>query len=343
MSEPSPIGKRKSDHIRINIEEDVRSGLSTGLERYSFVHQALPELNLNEIDLSLTLFGHTLPAPLFISSMTGGTPQAAEINRGLAQAAQELGIPIGVGSQRAALEDPSSRDTYQLRDIAPDILIFANLGAVQLNYGFGIQECREAVDMVDANALILHLNPLQEALQPEGEIRFAGLTEKIGHICTALDVPVIVKEVGWGLSQKAAQALIEAGVSALDVAGAGGTSWSEVEMHRAKSDQQRALAASFINWGIPTAESIQRVREVAPDIPLFASGGLRTGIDIAKCIGLGATMGGLASPFLKAANQSAERTLEVMRRMIKEIQVTMFAAGASDLTSLAEITLRTTT
>lgn len=343
MSEPSPTGKRKSDHIRINIEEDVRSGLSTGLERYSFVHQALPELNLNEIDLSLTLFGHTLPAPLFISSMTGGTPQAAEINRRLAQAAQELGIPIGVGSQRAALEDPSSRDTYQLRDIAPDILIFANLGAVQLNYGFGIQECREAVDMVDANALILHLNPLQEALQPEGEIRFAGLTEKIGHICTALDVPVIVKEVGWGLSQKAAQALIEAGVSALDVAGAGGTSWSEVEMHRAKSDQQRALAASFINWGIPTAESIQRVREVAPDIPLFASGGLRTGIDIAKCIGLGATMGGLASPFLKAANQSAERTLEVMRRIIKEIQVTMFAAGASDLTSLAEITLRTTT
>ncbi|MFO8037664.1 MAG: type 2 isopentenyl-diphosphate Delta-isomerase [Anaerolineales bacterium] len=340
MSEPSETSQRKSDHIRINLQEDVQSALTTGLERYSFTHQALPELDLDEIDLTLTLFGHTLPAPLFISSMTGGTQEAGEINRRLAAAAQETGIPMGVGSQRAALEDPSSQGSYQLRHIAPDILLFANLGAVQLNEDLGVDECRKVVEMAGADALILHLNPLQEAVQPEGETNFAGLTEKIRHICAALDVPVIVKEVGWGLSEQAAQALVEAGVSALDVAGAGGTSWSEVEMHRAETEMQRELAASFIRWGIPTAESIQMVREVAPGIPLFASGGLRTGTDIAKCIALGATMGGMASPFLKAASHSTERSVEVIRTIIKEIQITMFAAGVKDLNTLAETPLR---
>jgi isopentenyl-diphosphate delta-isomerase len=273
--------------------------------------------------------------------MTGGTQKAGEINRKLAAAAQETGIPMGVGSQRAALEDPSILESYQLRHIAPDILLFANLGAVQLNDDLGVKECHKVVRMVDADALILHLNPLQEALQPEGDTNFAGLTEKIRHICAALDVPVIVKEVGWGLSKQAAQALVEAGVSALDIAGAGGTSWSEVEMHRAETEMQRELAASFIRWGIPTAESIQMVREVAPDIPLFASGGLRTGIDIAKCIALGATMGGMASPFLKAATHSTTRTVEVIRTIIKEIQVTMFATGVKDLDALAQTPLRT--
>lgn len=340
MSDPSQTHKRKSDHIRINLEEDVQSGITTGLERYAFIHQALPELVLDEIDLKLTLFGHTLPAPLFISSMTGGTEEAAEINRTLAAAAQEMGIPMGVGSQRAALLDPSSQGSYQLRPIAPDILLFANLGAVQLNYGLGVEDCQKVVDMLDADALILHLNPLQEAVQPEGETNFAGLTEKIRHICAALDVPVIVKEVGWGLSKQAARALVEAGVSALDVAGAGGTSWSEVEMHRAETEMQRELAASFLEWGIPTAESIQMVREISPDIPLFASGGLRTGMDIAKCIALGATMGGMASPFLKAAAHSVERTVETIQTIIKEIRVTMFAAGVSDLNELGEAPLR---
>ncbi len=340
MSEPSQTHTRKTNHIRINLEEDVQSGITTGLERYAFIHQALPELDLDEIDLKLTLFGHTLPAPLFISSMTGGTKEAAEINRTLAAAAQEMGIPMGVGSQRVALLDTSSQGSYQLRPIAPDILLFANLGAVQLNYGLGVKDCQKVVDMLDADGLILHLNPLQEAVQPEGETNFAGITEKIRHICAALDVPVIVKEVGWGLSKQAARALVEAGVSALDVAGAGGTSWSEVEMHRAETEMQRELAASFLDWGIPTAESIQMVREIAPDIPLFASGGLRTGMDIAKCIALGATMGGMASPFLKAATHSVDRTLETIQTIIKEIRVSMFAAGVSDLNELAEAPLR---
>lgn len=340
MADPSQTSSRKSDHIRINLEEDVRSALTTGLERYAFTHQALPELDLDEVDTGLTLFGRSLPAPLFISSMTGGTAEADEINRVLATAAQETGIPMGVGSQRAALEDPSLRPTYQLRDVAPDILLFANLGAVQLNYQLGTDDCRKVVDMIGADGLILHLNALQEAVQPEGETNFKELHEKIGQVCQALDVPVIIKEVGWGLSDQAARLLVDAGVAALDVAGAGGTSWSEVEMHRAETVMQKELAANFIDWGIPTADSIQMVRSVAPGIPLFASGGIRTGTEIAKCIALGATLGGMASPFLKAATVSVERTVEVIQTIIKEIRVSMFAAGAGDLQALAHIRLR---
>ena len=331
----SSTSSRKADHIRINLEQNVRSGLTTGLENYRFVHQALPELNLDDIRLDFSLFGKDLAAPLFISSMTGGTENAGTINRNLAAAAQETGIPLGVGSQRAALEDPDLADTFQVRDTAPDILLFANLGAVQLNYGLSVEDCRQAVNMIGADALILHLNPLQEAVMPDGNTRFAGLLDKIEGVCKTLDVPVIIKEVGWGFSRQAAVQLKNAGVSALDVAGAGGTSWTEVEMHRAEMDPQRKIASAFVDWGIPTAETVQIVHSAVPELPLFASGGLRNGVDIAKCITLGAVMGGLAGPFLKAAVHSPQAVISEINRIKKEIQLAMFAAGVSDLDSLS--------
>ena len=339
MPKVTQISSRKADHIRINLEEDVSSGLTTGLEDYSFTHQALPELNLNEIDLSLNLFGREMSAPILISSMTGGTEQAGEINRLLAEAAQEVGISMGLGSQRAAIENPEIIPTFQVRQVAPDILLFANLGAVQLNYGYGVEHCQRAVDMIEADALFLHLNPLQEAVQPEGDSNFYGLLTKIGQVCQALPVPVIIKEVGWGFSNQAARQLAEVGVAAIDVSGAGGTSWTQVEMHRAKSQYQAALAAAFLDWGIPTAQSILNVKAASPQIEVIASGGLRNGLDIAKCIALGATLGGMASPFLKAANQSLERTIAAVQLIKRQIQVTMFAAGIPDLPHLKHTSL----
>ncbi len=335
MSKVAPIDQRKSDHIKINLEQDVRSALTSGLENYRFVHQALPELDLEAVDTSLTLFGKKLAAPILISSMTGGTPEAGEINRRLAAAAQTVGAAMGVGSQRAALEHPEQAATFAVaRQAAPDLLLFANLGAVQLNYGYGPDECRRAVDMIAADALILHLNPLQEAVQAGGDTNFAGLAKKIEAICKALETPVIVKEVGWGISEETAKRLAECGVAAIDVAGAGGTSWSQVEMYRAPDEFTRQLAASFVGWGIPTAESLLHVRRAAPGLTLFASGGLKDGLDIAKCLALGATLGGMAGPFLKAAAVSAEKAVESLELTRRQIQVAMFAAGAARLPDL---------
>jgi isopentenyl-diphosphate Delta-isomerase len=230
--------------------------------------------------------------------------------------------------------------TFQMRNFAPDVLLFANIGAVQLNYGYDIEHCRRAVDMIEADALILHLNALQEAVQPEGDTRFAGLLDKIEEVCRSLHVPVIAKEVGWGFSEDDARRLADVGVTAIDVAGAGGTSWSQVEMHRATNESQARLAAAFIDWGIPTSESIQYVRKGAPDLLVFASGGLRSGVDIAKCIALGASLGGMASPYLKAAKYSTEATLQTINEIKREIQVCMFAAGVENLERLQQTSLR---
>jgi len=340
MPKVTPISIRKADHININLDEDVRSAVHTGLERYRFIHQALPELNLDDVSLYQDLFGRRLEAPLLISSMTGGIAEATAINRNLATAAQETHIAMGLGSQRAAIEQPELASTFQVRQYAPDILLFANLGAIQLNYGYNVDHCLRAVEMIQADALILHLNPLQEALQSEGDTRFAGLLSKIKEVCQTLPVPVIVKEVGWGISEKTTSLLIEAGVAAIDVAGAGGTSWSQVEMHRAKDEYQAQLAAAFVDWGIPTADSILNVRHTAPNIPIIASGGLRSGTDIAKCIALGAVLGGMARPFLKAATQSVEDTVQTILEIRREIQVCMFAAGAAGLEDLRNTPLQ---
>lgn len=334
MTEVTPIGSRKSDHIRINLEENVQSGLTTGLERYRFKHRALPELDLENVHLGQELFGRRLAAPLLISSMTGGAEQAGQINRALAEAAQATGIAMGVGSQRAAIEHPELAPTFQVRRYAPDILLLANLGAVQLNYSYGIDQCRQAVEMIEADALILHLNALQEAVQPEGDTRFAGLAARIESLCRQLEVPVIAKEVGWGFSEDDVRLLANSGIQAIDVAGAGGTSWSQVEMHRARTESQRRLAAAFIDWGVPTSQAILNVRRVAPQLKVFASGGLRSGVDIAKCLALGACLGGMAGPFLKAAAQSSTAVVDTIHELQREIQVCMFAAGAGSLAGL---------
>ena len=334
MPKVTQTSARKADHIRINLEEDVRSNLTTGFERYHFTHLALPELNLEDINLESEIFNRRLDAPILISSMTGGTDEAGRINRTLAEAAQETKIAMGLGSQRAAIDDPQLQSTFQMRQYAPDILSFANLGAVQLNYGYGLKECQLAVEMIDADALVLHLNPLQEAVQPEGDGNFSGLLAKIEGVCNNLSVPVIVKEVGWGISAKTAHQLAEAGVSAIDVAGAGGTSWSQVEMHRSNDPYQARLAGAFIDWGIPTTQALINVQSAVPGMIIFASGGVRDGIDIAKSIALGASLGGMAGPFLKAANDSLEATIATIQLIQKQIQVAMFASGAADIANL---------
>jgi len=327
--------KRKLEHLRINLTKDVQfEAVGTGLDDYRFVHQALPEVNFCDIDLSVVLFGKPLSAPLLLSPMTGGIKQAQRINRHLAQAAQKLGIAMGVGSQRAAIDNPHVAYTFQVRDIAPDILLFANLGAVQLNYGYGLKECQRAVEMIEADALMLHLNPLQEALQLEGQTDFSGLLRKIEQVCKSLSVPVVVKEVGWGISETIARKLAEAGVAGLDVAGAGGTSWGEVERHRAHNNNRKSIAKSFASWGIPTAESIQMARRGAPGVTLIASGGLRTGLDVAKAIALGADAAGIAAPLLKAADVSAEAVIASVAEVIEVLRIAMFCTGAARLSDL---------
>ncbi|MDE0142346.1 MAG: type 2 isopentenyl-diphosphate Delta-isomerase [Caldilineaceae bacterium] len=331
---------RKDDHIRINLEEDVGfRQLTTGLEHYQFIHQALPEIDLEAVDSSVVLFGKRLCAPILVSSMTGGTAQAGLFNRRLAEAVQAKRLAMGVGSQRAALENSETEASFSVRKYAPDALIFANLGAVQLNYGYTVDQCRRAVEIVEADALILHLNPLQEVLQPEGDSRWYGLLSRIGEVCAQIGVPVIAKEVGWGISKQAAQGLIDAGISAIDVAGAGGTSWSEVEKHRAPTDRQRRLAAAFREWGLPTAKSLELVRAARreagrPDLPIFASGGIRSGQDVAKAAALGADLVGLAAPFLRKAVESAEAVVEEIDLLVDELRISMFASGSRNVDEL---------
>lgn len=334
MRKVTPLSTRKADHIRINLDEDVSSALTTGLSRYRFIHEALPEINLDEIDTTVTIFKRQLNTPILISSMTGGTEEAGLINQNLASAAQEMKIAMGLGSQRTAFNHPETVNTFQVRKWAPDILLFANLGAIQLNNDFGVEQCLKAVEMVEADALVLHLNPLQEALQPFGNTNFKDLIKKIELVCKSLSVPVIIKEVGWGISKSTAVKLFDVGVQAIDVAGAGGTSWSQVEMHRAKNQYQARLASSFIDWGIPTAEAVVHVRQALPNALVFASGGIRNGVDIAKCIALGANLVGMANPFLKTAAISLDETLSEIKLVHSELLLSMFAVGAGSIRSL---------
>lgn len=334
MKEVTPLGMRKSDHIRINLEEDVQSGLTTGLERYHFIHRAVPEIDLKQVDSCLTLFNKRLDAPILISSMTGGTAEAAQINHNLAAAAQASRVAMGVGSQRIALENPELAQTFQVRHLAPDILLFANLGAIQLNYGYGLEECQRAVDMIEADALVLHFNCLQEAVQRDGQTQFAGLLKKVEAVCAGLPVPVIAKEVGWGFSKQDVALLSQSGIAAIDVAGAGGTSWSQVEMYRSENDYQHKLAAAFSDWGIPTASAIQNAIQASPGLTIIASGGLRTGVDIAKCIALGASLCGMAGPFLKAAARSVDEVMMTISLIKEEFNICMFATGSNSIDEL---------
>lgn len=334
-----PLEQRKADHIRINLEQDVISRAATGLEKIRFEHQPLPELDMNAIDTTLSIYGKTLQFPVLISCMTGGTEEARRINHNLAAAAQQAGVAMGLGSMRAAIARPETAHTFQVRDAAPDILLFANIGAVQLNYGFTVDQCRKAVDLVGADVLVLHLNPLQEALQPEGDVNWAGLLPKIAHLVKTIGVPVVAKEVGWGISPRAATQLASAGVAGIDVAGAGGTSWSQVEMYRARTDIQRRVAAAFVDWGISTVDSIRNVHTTAPELPIIASGGLKNGVDGAKCLALGARMFGMAGAFLRPATESEQAVRDEIAIVTRQLRVTMLCTGAANLAALRDVRL----
>jgi len=332
---PSEIENRKSEHLRVCIEEDVEfQQLTSGLEKYRFTHCCLPELDRSDIELGTNFLGKSLKAPILISSMTGGTELAHLVNTRLATVAQRYGLAMGVGSQRIALEQPELAPTFAVRSLAPDILLLANLGAVQLNYGCGLEDCLKLVELLEADALILHLNPLQEWVQSGGDSNFKGLLAKIQQICAQLPVPVIAKEVGNGISAVMAKQLIEAGVAAIDVAGAGGTSWAKVESQRAKDNRQRHLGQVFADWGLPTAECITAIRSMNSTIPLIASGGLKNGLDLAKSIALGADLGGLARPFLVAAIESEAAVDELVKFLIAEIEIVLFCTGNPNLSAL---------
>ncbi len=325
---------RKAEHIKLALDGRMQ-GQGGAFAQFEFVHCALPELDLAAIDTTTSFLQKPLAAPLLISCMTGGTEEAARINQNLAEAAQRTGVALGVGSQRKALEDAATRATFEVRDCAPEIVLLANLGAVQLNYGYGVAECRAAVDMIGADALVLHLNPLQEAIQPEGDGNFAELLPQIARLVDELEVPVVVKEVGMGISAPVAAALRGAGVRIIDTAGAGGTNWARIEAERAEDPD---IGELFAGWGVPTADSIRAVAAL-DDVTVVGSGGVRNGIDVAKAIALGADIVGLAYPFLRAAVESADAVEAKVLRTLRELRICMFCTGARTLADLRNVQL----
>jgi isopentenyl-diphosphate delta-isomerase len=326
---------RKAEHIRLALEQRMQLGVNY-FDEYHFEHAALPEIDFDDIDIGVDFLGRRLAAPLLVSSMTGGTEAAGLINRNLAAGAERTGIAVGVGSQRKALEDPAKADTFKVREVAPSVPLLANLGAVQLNYGLGARECLQAVEMIGADALILHLNPLQEAIQPEGQRNFAGLLPKIGEVVRALPVPIVVKEIGCGISAATARALAGQGIRIIDTAGVGGTSWARIEAERAGDLD---LGEVFAGWGIPTPLSIREVRSVG-GLTVIASGGLRNGIDVAKALALGADLAGMAYPFLQAATESPERVVDKVQRIVLELKICMFCLGVKSVPELRHARLR---
>ena len=325
---------RKAEHIRLALDERMQLG-GSAFDEYRFEHQALPEIDFDEIDVAVEFLGRRLAAPLLISCMTGGTESAGRINRNLAAGAERTGIAVGVGSQRKALEDEGKADTFRVREVAPSVPLLANLGAVQLNYGMGVRECQRAVEMIEADALVLHLNPLQEAIQPEGQCNFSGLLPKIGEVVREVGVPVAVKEIGCGISEATARAVAAVGVRIVDTAGVGGTSWARIEAQRAGDPQ---IGEVFAGWGLPTPESIRQVRRVE-GLTVIASGGLRNGLDVAKAIALGADLAGMAFPFLAPATESPERVADKVRRTVRELKICMFCLGVRTIAELRGVRL----
>ncbi|VEF49892.1 isopentenyl-diphosphate delta-isomerase, type 2 [Bacillus freudenreichii] len=331
------IEQRKSEHIQISLNEKVTGeSISTGLESFAFIHNALPEIDFDEISIETKFLGFECKTPFLISSMTGGTALAETINRNLATAAEERGWTLALGSTRALLDSDGHSSSFLMRKYAPNVPIIANLGAVQFNYGYGVDECRKIIEMTEADMLVLHLNSIQEVIQENGDTNFKGLLKKIEQLCSTLEVPVGVKEVGWGIDGQTAKKLIEAGIAFIDVAGAGGTSWSQVEKFRAKDPIRRIAAEAFSEWGIPTAESIRLVRGENGNGPLIASGGMQTGLDGAKSIALGADLVGFGRSILKEATQSPEDVLEVMKIREMELRMAMFGIGALTIQELKD-------
>ncbi|WP_234414488.1 type 2 isopentenyl-diphosphate Delta-isomerase [Paenibacillus sp. CAA11] len=327
--------KRKTEHIRICLQEEVEGqGITTGFENYRFKHNAVPEVDFDRICLETSFLQRSVRTPLLISSMTGGSPEAAVINERLAEAAERRGWAMGVGSIRAAVEREELAGTFAVRKLAPSVPIIANLGAIQLNYGFGAEDCRRAVDIAGADMLVLHLNSLQEVFQPEGNTAFGGLLKRIEGLCRELEVPVGVKEVGWGIDAETAKRLANAGVAFIDVAGAGGTSWSQVEKHRSADSLRREAATAFADWGIPTADSIREVRGMLPGAAIIGSGGLQSGVDAAKALALGADLAGFGRALLGPAVRSEAEVDASLARVELELRIAMFGIGAGSISAL---------
>lgn len=332
---------RKDAHLRIVATEDVEAkATKAGWDRYRFPHDPMPDRHPDHLDLTVPLLGKTLAAPLMISGMTGGSARAGEINRRLATAAQELGLAMGLGSQRAMIELPELTSTFEVRAQAPDILLAANVGAVQLNCGVTTDDVRRLVDAVQADVLAVHLNVLQEMVQPEGDRDWSGLRRKLGALIEALDVPVLLKETGCGMTGDFARAARDLGASALDVGGTGGTSWGWIEGFRAADPQRQALGATFRDWGVPTADAVVSCRAaLGPDFPIIATGGVRTGLDAATAVALGADVAGMALPFFRAADVSAEAAISFGRRVIEELRIATLCSGAASARGLRDVPL----
>jgi isopentenyl-diphosphate Delta-isomerase len=329
------IERRKRDHLDIVLSGTASHSTPAGFDAVKFQHHALPEVDLHSIDLSTRFLGHSLRLPYLASSMTGGPIESVAINRALAEAAQQCGFAMGVGSQRISLTTKESHGLGRdLRRIAPDIPIFGNLGAVQLVNGMGIEDARRAVDDIEANALILHLNPLQEALQAGGDTNFKGVAGAIETLVRGLSVPVIVKEVGSGISVDVARRLIGLGVTAIDIAGAGGTSWAAVEGKRSTENRGQALGEIFRDWGIPTARGLSDLRRAFPDLPLIASGGIRHGLDGAKAVRLGADLVGQAGALLSAATAGTDAVIAHVSTWADALRITCFVTGSHNLEAL---------
>lgn len=328
---------RKAEHLRLAMEEGMQAGRRY-FDDWRLRHVAMPDLSFEEIDLEVEFLGRRLSAPVLISGMTGGTEEAARLNRRLARAAESAGVALGVGSQRAAIEDPSQEPTFRVREWAPSVPVLANLGAVQLNYGFGIEECRRAVEMVEADGLVFHLNVLQEAIQPEGDTDFRHLLSGMTEVAGKLEVPVAVKEIGCGISGEVGRRLREAGIRIVDAAGVGGTSWARIEARRA---DELSLGELFADWGIPTPEAIRELAAVE-GLTVIGSGGVRSGLDAAKAVALGANLVGLAKPFLEAAMESAAAVEERIARLCREMKVAMLCTGSPTVSRLQEAEIHRT-
>ena len=325
---------RKDAHLDLCAMEDVEANVSPGWDHVQLPHEALPELDGDEVDLSAQLLGKSLVLPLVITGMTGGSERGGQVNRALARVAQSTGIAMGLGSQRPMLEDLRLVETYRVRTEAPDIVLLANIGLVQLNYGITPQRCGELVEAVEADALCLHLNALQEMVQPEGDRNFSGLLHRIEQVVAATPVPVLLKETGAGIPAHLAVRAMEAGCIGVDISGVGGTSWARVEALRQSDPLYRDVGNTFRDWGIPTARALLDARQAAPDALIIGSGGVRTGLQMAKALALGADVCGMALPFLRAVLQSEEAATDLVRKLAEELRIAMFCAGTEDVAAL---------
>jgi isopentenyl-diphosphate delta-isomerase len=330
--------KRKADHIKICLEHKAQArNATTGFDDIHLIHKALPEVDRAKMDLSTTVFGYKFAAPIIVGAMTGGTEEAIKINGAIAEAVENLHLGMGVGSQRAAIEDKELMKTFAVaRKKAPNAFLIANIGGVQLVHGYGAKEVKKAMGMIDADAVAIHLNALQEAVQPEGQTNFEGVLAKIGEIARALDKPVIVKETGAGIAEEEARKLEAAGVKGIDVGGCGGTSFAAVEYFRAEEEKKRFLADAFWDWGIPTAISLVEATQTV-EIPVVASGGLRSGTDVAKALTLNASLCSVSQPVLEAAVKGAKETEKVFSCLIEEFKNVMFLVGAKGVKDLAKV------